>query len=458
MENKAKVISIQENLVEVEFFGRPPEIHDVLTLENNPSIQLEVFASSGKSTYFCLILTRSDKISRGDNLLNTMSPLKIPVGVDILGRVMNLFGEPQDEKEPINSQLSEAIFSRKINLGRVLYPKTILETGIKALDFFSPLLKGGKTGLFGGAGVGKTVLLTEIIHNVIILNKDKSGVSVFAGVGERIREGQELYEELQKNQALKQVALILGQMGENPSVRMRTAFAAATLAEHFRDVRKKNVLFFIDNIFRFAQAGYEISTLTNAIPSEGGYQANLSSQMAEFHERLVSNENGTISSIEAVYVPSDDITDYAVQSVFPYLDSDIVLSRSIYQEGRFPAIDLLMSNTSAMNVDIVGKDHYDCLIEVQNLLKSAATLERIVSLVGESELSTKNQLIYKKANKIRNYFTQNFFTTQSQTGKEGKYIPRSRTVKDVSELLAGKWDAYPPEEFLFIGSLNELLR
>ena len=298
--------------------------------------------------------------------------------------------------------------------------------------------------------------MTEIIHNVVTVNKEKS-VSVFTGVGERVREGQELYESLQQTGILSQTALIYGQMGENPTVRFRTAIAGVAMAEYFRDFKKKDVLFFIDNIFRYAQAGYELSTLMNNIPSEGGYQATLPSEMASFHERLLSTKEAAITTIEAIYVPSDDLTDYAVQSVFPYLDSNVVLSRTVYQEGRFPAIDLLSSTSSALNEETVGAKHFKLLLSAQNLLKKAVTLERIVSLVGQSELSQDDLKVYRRAELIKSYMTQDFTVTELQTGKKGKRVSLSDTVEDMGHILEGKYDDYPSDTFLFIGSIRESL-
>lgn len=317
------------------------------------------------------------------------------------------------------------------------------------------MVKGGKIGLFGGAGVGKTVLLTEIIHNVVVLHKGK-GVSVFAGVGERIREGHELFETLSAKDVLSSISLVLGTMGENPAVRFLTGFTAVALAEYFRDSLKKDVLFFIDNVFRFAQAGNELSVLMNTIPSEDGYQATLTSEMASFHERLVSSRNNSVTSIEAIYVPNDDILDQGVQAIFPYLDSSAVLSRSIYQEGLLPAIDLLSSTSSSLNPGVVGELHYEVALKALSLLKQATALNRIVSLVGESELSPSDQLIYQRAKKLRNFMTQNFFVTENQTGKKGVYVPRLTAVEDVNDLIDGKYDAITDDKFSYIGSLKDL--
>jgi F-type H+-transporting ATPase subunit beta len=316
-------------------------------------------------------------------------------------------------------------------------------------------MRGGKAGLFGGAGVGKTVILSEIIYNIVILNPEKN-VSVFTGVGERTREGEELYTTLKENKVMQGVTLIYGSMGENPAVRFRTAFAGVTLAEYYRDILGKNVLFFIDNIFRFAQSGYELSTLMNVLPSEGGYQATLSSEMASFHERLASTERNTITTLEAIYVPADDLTDSGVQSIFPYLDSDIILSRSVYQEGRFPAIDILASNSSALNEETVGVAHYQTALDAQTTLKKALALERIVALIGESELSVSDQVLYKRAKYIKNYMTQNFTVVESQTEKKGVRVSIKDTVSDVRAILDGKVDSLSPEDLLYIGTLKDI--
>lgn len=455
MNNKGKIISIKGQIVEVEFLAYPPSIHDILTLETDPNIKMEVYSSSSATTFFCFSYSSMKVMSRGAPVVNTGKPIEIPVGDQVLSRIIDIFGEPQDGKGTIKTTERKTIISEGVSFDDVVPAKEILVTGIKAIDFFSPLLRGGKVGLFGGAGVGKTILLTEIIHNVVILNK-QNNVSVFTGVGERSREGQELYESLDESKVLDSVSLVYGLMGENPAVRFRTAMVGATIAEYFRDVSKKNVLFFIDNVFRYAQAGHELSTLMNTIPSEGGYQATMASEMAQFHERLVSNNYGSISSFEAVYVPADDITDYAVQSIFPYFDSTVVLSRDIYQEGRFPAIDLLSSTSSGLSVDIVGENHYKTVIAAQNLLKKGVSLERIVSLVGESELSQNDQNLYRRSRIMKNYMTQNFFVIEPQSGKPGSFVPVEQTVADVKSILDGDYDSREVDEFLFIGSLKEI--
>lgn len=459
-----KIISLLGQVVEVSFKNNPPKIHDILILEDDHEVKMEVYSSAKKpssnteeSFFYCLLFAKSQKkLKKGKTVINTHHPIKIPVSKKVLGRVIDLFGHIQDGDGPIENAHHKPIFYEHApSQHQVVRSELLLETGIKALDFFSPILLGGKVGLFGGAGVGKTVLLTEIIHNIITLKHNKS-VSVFTGVGERIREGHELHLALKESKVLDKVALLFGQMGENPATRFRTAMAGVTMAEYFRDEEKKDVLFFIDNVFRFAQAGYELATLMNVIPSEGGYQATLTSEMASFHERLISTKNGHITSIEAIYIPSDDISDHAVQSVLPYLDSSVVLSRNIYQEGRFPAIDLLASTSAALNPEIVGEDHFQALLQSQALLKQALSMERIVSLIGESELSADNKIVYQRAKLLKNYMTQSFFVLKTHTGKDGKFIPLKQVVEDVKAILSGKLDNINPEKLLFISSLKDI--
>jgi F-type H+/Na+-transporting ATPase subunit beta len=455
MNNTGTIIGIQGQIIEVLFKGDQPNTHDILVLENDITTKMQVASPSGPSTFFCLSLSPTNRLYRGLRIINTKKPILIPVGPAVLGRAMNLLGEPIDGLGAIANTNEKPIYSENLDYSDLVKHNEILETGIKAIDFLSPMTRGGKIGLFGGAGVGKTILLTEIIHNVVVLHKGKS-LSVFTGVGERIREGHDLYKTLAEKEVLPAVSLVLGTMGENPAIRFLTGLTGITLAEYFRDNLKKDVLFFIDNVFRFAQAGNELSVLMNTIPSEDGYQATLTSEMASFHERLISNKNNSITSIEAIYVPNDDILDQGVQAIFPYLDSSVVLSRSIYQEGLLPAIDLLSSSSANLNPETVGMLHYNVALKAQNLLKQATSLERIVSLVGESELSPSDKLIYQRSKKLRNYMTQNFFVTENQTGRKGSYIQRDVTVADVNDLLSGKYDEVSDEKFSFIGSLKEI--
>lgn len=450
-----KVVSVKGQIIEVEFSQDKPHIHDVLVYKEDPTVKMEVYTSASPNSFFCLALTTVTPLHHGSEVVNTDQPIKVPVGVEMLGRVVDTLGEPQDGMGEIKVKELRPIIARDVSFADVHIPSELLETGIKVVDFLTPIVKGGKVGLFGGAGVGKTVIISEIIHNLVILNPERN-VTVFTGVGERTREGEELFETLKESKVMQGVCLIYGSMGENPALRFRTAFTGVTLAEYFRDSLGKDVLFFIDNIFRFAQSGYELSTLINAIPSEGGYQSTLTSEMASFHERLVSTQKNAITTFEAIYVPADDLTDSGVQAIFPYLDSGIILSRAIYQEGRFPAVDLLGSSSSSLNADIVGEVHYQTALDAQSLLKKALALERIVSLIGESELSADDQVIYKRSKMLKNYMTQNFTVVEAQTEKKGVFVSVKDTVADVRAILDGKVDMLAPEDFLFIGTLKDL--
>jgi len=450
-----KVVSVKGQIIEVEFLEEKPRIYDVLLLQDDPSVKMEVYTSATPHSFFCLALTNVTKMHHGSIVVSTGQPIKVPVGKELLGRVIDTLGEPQDGLGEIKAKEERPIIAKDVSFAESTIPKSILETGIKVVDFFTPIVKGGKVGLFGGAGVGKTVLISEIIHNLVILNPEKN-VSVFTGVGERTREGEELFATLIESKVMQGVSLIYGSMGENPAIRFRTAFTGVTLAEYYRDEMGKDVLFFIDNIFRFAQSGYELSTLMNAIPSEGGYQSTLTSEMASFHERLVSTHKNSITTFEAIYVPADDLTDSGVQAIFPYLDSGIILSRAVYQEGRFPAIDILSSTSSALNPDTVGDTHYQVALDAQALLKKATSLERIVSLIGESELSADDQTAYRRARMLQNYMTQNFTVVEQQTEKKGTYVSVKDTVADVLAILSGGVDMLKPEDLLFIGTLKEL--
>ncbi|KKS77249.1 MAG: ATP synthase subunit beta [Candidatus Woesebacteria bacterium GW2011_GWB1_43_14] len=450
---KGKVITIRGQVVEVHFSKEKPNIFDVLTLEEDKDSWLEVHASASKDSFYCLPLAPVQNFWRGAIVVRRAIQINFPVGKELLGRVVDIFGRPLDGLASISTK--ESLPIHRIDVARgVLTGQELLETGIKVIDLFAPLIKGGKMGLFGGAGVGKTMLLTEILNNIV--SRQPNTVSVFAGVGERVREGYELHQSLKESDALPKASLVFGTMGEPPPVRYLSAFSAVTLAEYFRDSLKQNVLFFIDNVFRFAQAGNELSVLTNKIPSEDGYQSTLDSEMAKFHERLISTSDANISSIEAIYVPADDILDHAVQSVFPYLDSMLVLSRDVYQQGILPAVDILESSSSALDPTIVGADHYNAAIEARALLKQAQELERIVSLVGEAELSQGDRAVYQRGRLLRNYMTQSFFVAFKQRAKEGNYVPIKKTVEDVRRILKGEMDQIPDEQLLFIGGLDDV--
>jgi len=370
-----------------------------------------------------------------------------------LGRVIDLFGNPIDTLGEIVSSERASIYRDAPAYDQLSINTNFLETGIKPVDFFTPVRKGGKIGLFGGSGVGKTVLLSELMHNIAVFQK---GISVFAGIGERIREGHELYETLTDTKVLPNVALVFGQMNESAAVRFRVGFTATALAEYYRDKQQKDVLFFIDNVYRFVQAGNELATLLNTIPSEDGYQATLAGEVGAFQERLVSTKEGSITSVQAIYVPADDITDAGVQAIVPYFDSIVTLSRAVYQEGRHPSIDILASSSSLIDPGTLGYEHYEAVLEAEKLLKRYTYLERIVSIVGESELSLEDKILYHRARKLQNYMTQDLHVVEDQTGKPGKYVKRDKTVADVREILSGRLDNTPEEKLLYIGDLTQL--
>lgn len=455
-----KIISIKGQVIEVQFTGEQPSTSDVLHLESDKNVKMMVYRPSQMNRYYCLSLGDNSQYSRGATVINTGKSIATPVGQGVLGRIVDLFGNPKDDLGPVKTDVTWPIFRSPVLYSDLPSHQEILQTGIKIIDLFCPLLKGGKMGLFGGAGVGKTVLLTEIIHNIVQVtktNETTKHVSVFAGIGERSREGQELFEALGEGGVLPYTSLVFGTMGQNPATRFLTGFTALTIAEYFRDQEKEDVLFFVDNVFRYAQAGNELSLLMNVIPSEDSYQPTLSSEMADFHERLVSNKQNNITTIEAIYVPNDDILDQGVQSVLPYLDSSLILSRNVYQEGRLPAVDILSSTSSALNIPVAGLLHYTTALKAQGILKQAVSLDHIASLVGESELSHDDQITYRRAKILRNYMTQSFFVATNQTGRPGKYVPLETTIKDVSEILGGTYDSLSEEKFLFVGEAKEAL-
>lgn len=455
MSKKGIIISVESQVVEVRF-KEAPAVHDLVILADDSSVKMEVYSSSRTGNFFCLILEGAAKLRRGAEVLNTEKSVSIPVSWNLLGRVVDMFGSPLDGKPAVSAEKNLSIYGWTPGYEEIARRKEILETGVKIIDLFCPLPKGGKIGLVGGAGLGKTVLLTELIHNIVVLRKQEKTVSVFGGVGERTREGQELVETLTQKKVFDSVSVVLGPMFSPPAVRMLTAYTAATIAEYFRDTLKTNVLFFIDNVYRFAQAGNELSMIMRIVPSEDGYQPTLASELSALHERLVSTSSGEVSVVETVYVPNDDVLDQAVQSIFGYLDSVVVHSRDLYQQNLLPAIDILASYSSALSPQVVGELHYETAREAQALLKKAVTLERVVSLVGLSELSVEDRTIYQRAKKIRNFMTQNFFVVEDQTGVAGQYVPLRTTLADVNKILSGAADHLAEEKFLFIGSIDEI--
>ena len=453
---EGRVRSVRESVVEVSFIGEhKPKINNVLYVNGKEEIKLLVIKSSEKNVFHCVCLTDFKDIDRNDVVVDTRETLKMPVGNEFLGRIVDLFGKPIDTNDSIKEEKYEIVLRDTPEYDKVNSSIQFMETGIKSIDLFAPLMKGGKVGLFGGSGVGKTILLSEILHNVI--NKDvENNTSVFCGVGERSREGQELYEELSQTGVLDKVSLVFGPMGESPAIRMLTAFSGVTVAEYMRDSMNKNVLFFIDNIFRFAQAGNELSLLMGNLPSEGGYQAELESKIANIHERLSNKGDKHITSIEAIYLPEDDLFDQAAQTVFSYLDSSIVLSREVYRDGRLPAVDIITSDSDVLNPLHVSSHHYMVATSAKSMLKHAESLERIVSLVGEAELSDEDRIVYQRSKKIQNFMTQNFFVAENQTGKPGKYVNIEDNLLVVKNILSGSYDSIPEDKFLFIGGAEDI--
>lgn len=429
-----------------------PVLFEILISPQDNSVVLEVFAQSATGV-MCQILSNPNKLYRGMEIVGTGSDLKIPVGKQVLGRVIDLFGRVRDNGTPLPAGASLPIYSKTPSLNLIKGGFELVETGIKAIDFLTPIQQGGRVGFVGGAGVGKTILLTELLHN--ITGKDPDTFSIFAGVGERIREGQELYQRLKAAGVLAKTVIILGQMNENAAIRQRVALAAVTEAEYFRDMLKKNVLFFIDNMFRFVQAGSEIATQLGTVPSEQAYQATLQTEVTTLEDRLIPTGSGSITSFQNVYVPSDEITDAGVNAVLSVLDTAVVLSRSQAQRGLYPPVDIAQSSSSTLTKAFLGEAHFKALTAFQQLLSNYDKLSHIVAIVGEGELSAENRVLFNRTKKIINYLTQPFFTTEAQTGRSGVYVTRETTVKDIEVILSGKLDQVPAENFMFVGSLAD---
>jgi F-type H+-transporting ATPase subunit beta len=448
---RGKIIQIIGTVVDVEFEeGNLPEIYEVVkVVENNLLLETENILSSKRVR--CISFESTDGLWRGMEVERTHKKLLVPVGKNVLGRVINVYGEPIDNKGLIEGERWEII--RPGPKFQKQKPEIeILETGIKVIDLLTPVIKGGKVGLFGGAGVGKTVLLMELIHNIAFKYQ---GYSIFAGVGERTREGNELILEMEESGVMKNVSMIFGQMNEVPAARFRTAYAGVTLAEYFRDVEKLDVLLFLDNIFRFVQAGSEVSALLGRSPSAVGYQPTLATEMGCLQERIASTQDGSITSFQAVYVPADDITDPAPTTVFSHLDSTIVLSREIAEQGIYPAVDPLQSNSLALDPKIVGEKHYKVATEVQRILQRYQELKDIIAILGIEELPEEDKLTVYRARKIQKYLSQPFFVAESYTGLKGAYVSLEETINEFEKLVSGEYDSIPEVEFYMKGTLKE---
>lgn len=449
------VVAVRGQIVEVGYDDNNviPRVSEILTSPENNKVRLEVYKYGEGNILFCLLLTKKADVRRHMSIVTTGDPLKIPVGNEVLGRVMNLFGEPQDNNGDISFSTSMPIFPEVDANRNAPIHQEILETGIKVLDFFTPFVNGSKIGFVGGAGVGKTVLMTELMRNITFKH---DGMSVFAGVGERIREGHELWKSLEESKVLPRASMVFGQMNENAVIRYRVIAAATTIAEYFRDHDKKDVLLFADNVYRYVQAGSEVAALLGTIPSELGYQATLESDVAKIENRLVSTEFGSITSCQTVYVPSDELSDAGVATILSRLDGVIILSRAIATRGFYPCVDPLLSASKTLHPDIVGAEHYEVATQAREILNQHKSLTRIVAIVGESELSAYNQLIYHRAKKLLNYLTQPFKTAEAQTGRKGAEVPRETTIADIKKILDGSVDKVPDEKFFNIGNLSEI--
>jgi len=448
-----KLIEVKGQIATVQFGKEElPQLLEILTCPKNPKIRLEVHSFGQENTIYCLSLSQTDLLARGMPITTTGQTLTVPTGKQTLGRILNLFGQPLDGGEELQGGSKIPIYGTAPSFGLLKVSEEIIETGVKAIDFFTPLLKGGKIGLVGGAGVGKTILMSELLHNI---TEKHQGVSVFAGIGERIREGHELWLELEKAGVLEKIVLLMGQMNENAAVRFRIAAAAAALTEYFRDQEKSDVLLFVDNTFRFAQAGSEVAALLGEIPSELGYQATLESEMADFQNRLVTTENGAVTSIQTIYVPADELSDPAVNAAMSYVDSVVILSREVAQRGHYPAIDPLRSSSTILKKEIVGLEHFEAATQAIEILNRFERLARVAAIVGEAELSPNDQLTYQRAKQLLNYLTQPFFVTEKQSSRLGVFVPAKQTVRDIKMILKGEFDEVPNERFLYIGSLDD---
>ena len=438
-----KIVQIIGPVVDVEFEEETPQILNALKVKRNNLI-LEVEQDIGEGRVRCLAMGPTEGLKRG-------ATIKTPVGKEVMGRVLNVLGEPIDQKGEIKTKEKWSIHRKPPKLTEQETKVEILETGLKAIDLLAPIPKGGKAGLFGGAGVGKTVLIQELIRNVAEVHK---GYSIFTGVGERSREGNDILLEMERAGVLKNCALVFGQMNEPPGVRFRVGFTGLTLAEYFRDVEKRDVLLFADNIFRFVLAGAEASALLGRIPSQTGYQPTLFSEVAELEERITSTDVGSISSIQAVYVPADDLTDPGVVSVFGHLDSSIVLSREIADLGIYPAFDPLESSSKALDPQIVGEEHYRVAQEVRRILKRYRELRDIISILGMEELSEEDKLIVQRARKIQRFLSQPFYVAEVFTGRKGQYVPLKDTIEDFKKIISGELDSKREEDFYMKGRIE----
>lgn len=457
--SKGRVTQVMGPVVDVKFdSGDLPEIYNALVIagdENRDELTLEVALHLGDDTVRTVAMGSTDGLIRGAEVVNKNNPISVPVGEATLGRVFNVLGDHIDLGEEIPADVRRDPIHRESPKFENLATETeILETGIKVVDLLAPYVKGGKIGLFGGAGVGKTVLIQELINNIA---QEHSGISVFAGVGERTREGNDLYHEMSDSGVINQTAMVFGQMNEPPGSRMRVALTGLTMAEYFRDEEGQDVLLFIDNIFRFTQAGTEVSALLGRMPSAVGYQPTLATEMGQLQERITSTDKGSITSIQAVYVPADDYTDPSPATTFAHLDATTNLERSLSEQGIYPAVDPLSSTSRALDPNIVGEEHYEVAREVQRTLQRYKELQDIIAILGMDELSDEDKLTVARARRVQFFLSQNFHVAEQFTGQPGSYVPVEETIKGFKEILSGKYDDLPEDAFRLVGRIEEVV-
>ncbi len=460
--NKGIIVQVMGPVVDVKFeAGHLPAINNAIKIECNENgvninLVLEVAMHNGDNTVRCIAMDSTDGLKRGMEALDTGAPISVPVGRQTLGRMFNVLGEPIDGKPAVSKdELHKPIHREAPKLSELSGKVEILETGIKVIDLLAPYIKGGKIGLFGGAGVGKTVLIQELIHNVA---QEHGGISVFAGVGERTREGNDLYFEMTDTDVIDKTALVFGQMNEPPGARMRVALTGLTMAEYFRDVEGQDVLLFIDNIFRFTQAGSEVSAMLGRTPSAVGYQPTLATEMGALQERITSTKDGSITSIQAIYVPADDYTDPAPATTFNHLDATTNLSRKISEEGIYPAVDPLASTSRALSEEVVGKEHYEVARNVQKTIQRYNELLDIIAILGMDELGDEDKALVARARRIRLFLSQNTYSAEQFTGEPGVYVPVKETVRGFKEILEGKHDNLPEDAFRFAGTIDDVIK
>jgi F-type H+/Na+-transporting ATPase subunit beta len=453
---EGKIIQIMGPVVDVEFDGYLPAINDAIEVPGTKErLVLEVAAHIGDSRVRTIAMDMTEGLTRGTKVVATGAPIKVPVGENVLGRIFNVIGDPVDEGEAISADVEKWSIHREAPSFEEQSTSTeMFETGIKVVDLLAPYAKGGKVGLFGGAGVGKTVIIMELIHNVAFKH---DGYSVFAGVGERTREGNDLYYEMKESNVLDKVALCYGQMSEPPGARNRIALTGLTMAEYFRDEKGLDVLMFIDNIFRFAQSGSEMSALLGRIPSAVGYQPTLAREMGALQERITTTKKGSITSVQAVYVPADDLTDPAPASVFAHLDATTVLNRKIAEKGIYPAVDPLDSTSRILSADVLGQEHYNTARGVQSLLQKYKDLQDIIAILGMDELSEADKLVVERARKVEKFLSQPFFVAEVFTGSPGKYVELADTIKGFKGILNGDYDHMPENSFYMVGGIDEAI-